>query len=422
MTNLRLDHAVEHYQDAIATLEAAGQQLSTEQILEALLARDRVQAALTDTTQSNPGRLIVKVYQLDNRLKKQAESLNPGVNWSNWREMINPPESHWWWLLGSPEPTPWYKRFDWLWIWLSLVFLTASISLTVDLADRLLSGDPSRWGTLGVVAQSVITLLTAGGALTKTGREGIEHFLNTVRIPEHFWDESICALSVLVFLIPMFVQSQLPNIAEYYKNLGDAAYCVERIECAPQLASAERYYSRAIKIDPDDTEAYYKLGRLFEDLQDFDGAINQYQIAVKGTVQGVSYQAYNRLARLYILNGTPEGYSNAISLLNRALGLAPVKRDTETLYAIHKNFGWARLEQGRYIEARNKLDKAIELFPDQAPAHCLLAQALENLPDDSRDSLKEWEHCLQYANQKDPDEDAWIGLAVQRLEDHGYRQ
>ncbi|MBE9127218.1 MULTISPECIES: tetratricopeptide repeat protein [unclassified Coleofasciculus] len=421
MTDNRLESAVERYENAIATIEKADNKLAVEQILEVLVARDEVQALLANNTQFKPGRLIAKVHQLDTRLKKQADSISHTSNLAKLREIIEPSERDWWWLLTSSKPMPWYERYDWLWIWLSLVFLTASASITIDIANRFLSGNPSQLGTLGIIAQSVMTLLTAGGALTKPGRKGVEHILNTLKIPEHFWDEAICTLSLLLLLVPIFIQSQLPTFAEYYKYLGDEAYN-SRVEYSSQLASAERFYSRAIKIDPDDSEAHYKLGVLYEDLQELNQVIDQYQIAVKGRVEGESYKAYNRLARLYIINGSEADYSKAIALLRRAMSLEAVKTDKETMYAIKKNFGWARLKQDRYIEAKHLLIEAIQLFPNQAPAHCLLAQALEKLPREQQNPQTEWEHCLQYANQRDPDEDAWIGLALKRLEVYRYRQ
>ncbi|HBB32449.1 MAG TPA: hypothetical protein DC064_11800, partial [Cyanobacteria bacterium UBA9273] len=246
--------------------------------------------------------------------------------------------------------------------------------------------------------------------------------------PKRFWDELICILALFVLLIPLTIQSLLPQIGDYYKRLGDIAYCKVQVpsaeqakelaQCQVQLATVEDHYSRASKIDPNDSEAHYKLGFFYEDLQEFERAISEYQIAVKGRIEGESYKAYSRLARLYILHGTKQDYSKAISLLNRALSLELIKKDKETTYAIHTYFGWTRLAQGRPIEASNLLQDAIKLFPNKAAAHCLLAQALDQ-QNDRKGATTQWEQCLSYANQKDPDEDAWIGLAVQRLKARG---
>ena len=85
------------------------------------------------------------------------------------------------------------------------------------------------------------------------------------------------------------------------------------------------------------------------------------------------------------------------------------------LYGIHTNLGWARLQQERYTEAQDALKRAIQLFGDRASAYCLLAQTQEGLKQADA-ALKTWEHCLQFANQKDPDEDLWIGMALKRLQ------
>ena len=88
--------------------------------------------------------------------------------------------------------------------------------------------------------------------------------------------------------------------------------------------------------------------------------------------------------------------------------------DRTVRYDMLKNLGWARLGQKRFAEAEARLRTAIALADKKAPAHCLLAQALEG-QGNLDDALSEWDSCLKYADGRNPDEDTWIDLARQRL-------
>jgi Flp pilus assembly protein TadD len=126
-------------------------------------------------------------------------------------------------------------------------------------------------------------------------------------------------------------------------------------------------------------------------------------------MQGGLDAAYNNLARLYILQGDP---SEAVSLLLSGLEKA---QDTSVRYTMLKNLGWARLEQKRYDEAIATLREAINLAPEAAAGHCLLAQALEG-QGDAGGTASEWETCLRLASsRKSAEEDRWIGQARQFL-------
>jgi tetratricopeptide (TPR) repeat protein len=190
----------------------------------------------------------------------------------------------------------------------------------------------------------------------------------------------------------------LPSIAVQYNNSGLQNYSAGR------LTSAQFDYLRAIKLNPDYVDAHYNLGLLYEDFQQIDKARVEYWAAVQGGLAA----AHNNLARLYILD---KDYAVAVPLLKKGLMIA---NNDAVNYYLHKNLGWARLGQSRYDEALVELQAAIALAPDQAPAHCLLAQVLEG-QGDTVAAREEWEICLKFADSLRPDEDTWIGLARQRL-------
>ena len=172
-----------------------------------------------------------------------------------------------------------------------------------------------------------------------------------------------------------------------------------------QLPQAQFGYSLALKLNPLSPAAHYNQAATYEDQHNYPLAQSEYQLAIEGGL----IAAYNNMARLYILQGN---YDAAISLLRIGLPLAKddIKAD------MYKNRGWARLEQGRYDEAKLDLTEAIKLKSDRAQAYCLLAQVLERQTD-KKGALSQWENCLGFVYQpKTPEEDKWVHIARQRLE------
>jgi len=192
----------------------------------------------------------------------------------------------------------------------------------------------------------------------------------------------------------------LPTVATWYNHWGWSHY--EK----GYLSSAEEDYQRALSLNPDDAEAHFNLGLLYEELQDFASARKEYILAIQG---GEITTAINNLARLHILN---KNYPAAVHLLLKAQSEA--KLDQETQFAIWKNLGWARLKQGDIPGAETALSEAIKLDKNSAAPHCLLAQVRE-AQNNQTEALKEWETCNQYANSLNPDEDSWRIQAQQCL-------
>lgn len=394
-----LKAAVERYATTLTVIEAAATtHLSKQQILDVLMARDEVHAVLSHKTQTSK-EILIEVIELDERLKKQAGLITGLAQLSDWRASLHPPAEAWWWFLEPP--THRWDSFDWVWSALSVTFLTASISLVVDISSRFLTGVPDTLGAFTITTQSVLTLLAAGGALTKAGQEATERILKSLNIPKHFQNEVKCSFALVLLLCLIGFRYSLPKIAVLYKNEG------QKEHKAGRLANAQLNYSRAIKLNPEDWEAHYNLGQIYQKLQDLDRARAEYQVALQGDFE----RAYNNLARIYILD---KKYAAAIELLQQAQSRTKDNKDKSLQYLILKNLGWARLEQKRYEDARIHLQDAVDLINDVPAAHCLMAQVLEH-QNEKKNAIIEWEKCLAYASNDNPDEDAWIGLANQCL-------
>lgn len=400
-TSPPFDMLLRQYATVLAVLEGTAPQPTIEQILDVLVARDAVQAALAGRVQDFR-RNLKALISLDMRLKKQAETIAQVGELDKWRTSLNPPAEAWWWFFEASAQNHRSTRFDWLWGALGIVWLTAAFGLVVDVAVHFLSIGPDTLGAFAIIVEGAIVILAAGGVLTQAGREIVEFILTNLKIPKRLWQGAKLSFAVLLLLGLVAFRLSLPRLAVFYNNRGLDNYLAGR------LTSAQLDYTRAIQLNSDYAEAHYNLGLLYEDMQDFDQARKEYRIAAQGGL----HTAYNNLARLYILDGND---SAAVSLLLTVLD--PV-REEMVRYDMLKNLGWARLGQARYAEAEMHLRSAINLASDQAPAHCLLAQALEG-EGDTAGAMAEWEYCLKYAAGNNPDEDTWIGIARKRFEAGG---
>ena len=213
-------------------------------------------------------------------------------------------------------------------------------------------------------------------------------------------------------------QANSPRIAAWFNHRGEKHYY------ARKLQSALSNYQNAIVLNPNYPRAYYNLGLVYDDWEQYDKAKQQYQLAIESDPDSsepfVQLNAYNNLGRLYILK---KNYTTALSKLNKALTLiTTVQLQTEkelerlekTRYSLFKNLGWVQLEMEIYVEAEAFLREAIPLAPERAPAYCLLAQVLEGTQKPEA-AKTHWEYCLIYADPGLPDERLWLALARQKI-------
>ncbi|MBD2517940.1 tetratricopeptide repeat protein [Nostoc sp. FACHB-973] len=428
MTDSRLQVAIKRYQKAIEQLQTPidaatdpkhlvedvakptnQAELTPTQVLEVLTARDEVQAALANTTQTS-GESFAAIAQLDKILKDNVTAIATICETVDWQTSFNPPKEAWWWSL-QPERKPhkFWDQLDWFWSAVSISSLTISLGLVGDISSRFLTGGPDTLGALAVSTQSILTLLTAGGALTLAGQEAYKRTLKRLKIPERFWHEISAGFSFLLVIGLLGLRLSLPQIATQYNKWGFNNYN------EGDWGSAEENYQRAIKLNPDDTLAHFRLGLLYEELQKPDLARTEYQIAAQDNIP----DAINNLSRLYILN---KNYPAGTHLLLKAFAdEQKLKLSPETKHALLKNLGWVRLMQGDYPKAHAILVEAIDFQKSAnvqtniAAPHCLLAQVIE-AQKDKKGALKEWETCIQYADPtSSTDEDGWVITAQKRL-------
>ena len=400
-----LAQALASYDDKLSRLEKTSSP-SLDDALAVLVQRDTLQDCIPSRPSSEE---LIQLVQLDDRLRQQKNCISTLVSLDDYRTSLAIKEDAWWWHL---EPTPHrWDRFDWVWQALTLIILTPSVSIILDISTRFLGNGPDALGSFAVVAQSAIALAT-GGSLTDPGRKIIKTILTSLRIPSYLWKETQALLSLCLLLGLFGFRASLPLIARGYEKEA------RKQQEAGQLALAEENYKRSLNLWPKNLTCYENLGTLYEDLGDLDQAKENYQFAV----QGGSAIAYNNLARLYNLD---KEYDRAFQLLWDGLTHPTIadgfEKDPRLQPTWYKNLGWARLGQKRYAESEAYLTTAIELAmtlddndQTRGSAHCLRAQAI-SAQNKTQGLEQEWRRCLQYANPSLPENDRWIGMAQEYL-------
>lgn len=196
----------------------------------------------------------------------------------------------------------------------------------------------------------------------------------------------------------------IPDNANYHHDLG--------IVCAYQTdySCAIAHYKKALQLPfAPENKAYthYSLGSAYEDIKQFQLALEQYKIAMQyPDIIGVV--ATNAFVRLQILRN--QNPSSVIPYLLEALERSQTlsenlpedsdKREQEKegikiAKAIsYRNLGWTYLLQGDYLQAEDYLLQAIELEnSEQALSYCLLAKVKQHL--NPQNVLPAWENCLK---------------------------
>ncbi len=421
-----LSDAFSHYQQALQQLqkpEAEVYQSKQQRAINVLLARDEVQAVLNNES-TVPGHLLLKIAVCDRILKQQKNLITQHSDVSNWRNIVNPPKSYWWWHLDPPALFSWLEKeygwlndFDWLWIFITLFALTLSSTVIIETLNRVVGEGLNTSGIFPIAVQVLLTFAGGVAALTKIGRSTLESFMARWRIPRHYWQELSMMLSVVVLVFVFGIYSEyLPHIALIRQQQGIIAHEVGKFD------SALIAYKQAISLRPDFTSAHYYLGTLYEDLQKEDEAIAEYQIVVESNSDSLDkliwLRALNNLGRLYLLQGNDRA---AWIPLRRGLSNVDadlIQADSELQYEYYnllKNMAWVRLNQKRYLEADSLLREAIKLDEERAPAHCLKAQVFDAQEQFDME-LKAWKKCVQYASHNNSDEDRWIGMAYTAFE------
>jgi tetratricopeptide (TPR) repeat protein len=421
MTTPAIGAALTDYREALARTRNH-QAFEERHVLAILNARDVLHHALQQSPP--PGAyLLGEIRGLDHTLKDHAADLVAQLDFDAYRQSFPKTPDQWWWWLDDTVKAPQKHPTDWVFKGATTLAWAISIGLLLNISGRFLLGGAGVAGLSAIALSNLLTLLKARSDLTDAGNEGVQLLFDRFELskPEQirfrFGSTALLTGGLFIFWLT------LPMISRYYNAQGQGQ------QQAGKLGSAEQNYHRAISLNPDNLDAHYNLGTLYEDIQAFDKAETQYLIAARGDFP----EAYNNLARLY-LQPSDNSVNKSLALLSQGLRLAEAQQSfPETRFSLYKNLGWALFQQAEYPFAADALEEAISIY-EQLPsaeqeyvanpgsAYCLVAQVREAMG--QTDVLPAWQRCCQLGDRSVPEENAWLTIASDRFETAGleYKQ
>ena len=123
-------------------------------------------------------------------------------------------------------------------------------------------------------------------------------------------------------------------------------------DSAGRMADAEASYRKAIALRPDSWDGYNFLGSFLDDHQRYDEAIVQFRRAIQLTPDNAPL--YLNLGAVYIDTGNPKNFPEAERMLRKSIALEPS-------YAAYANLGSLYIQEVKYAEATDAVEKALQL-------------------------------------------------------------
>ena len=200
--------------------------------------------------------------------------------------------------------------------------------------------------------------------------------------------KAIDDLEKSVALWPQFTQSWV-KAASVYMELAN-----------PQ--SAFKAFDTAIETNPNDADAYYHRGQVYFILSDYNKAIENYEKSVE--IDSSFSLAQIQLAVANYKNGN---LGKSMALFRTTIKSFPEKSDVYTYY------GELLMDQGKFEEAIEKFDKAIELDQGNQPPNVLpkINKALAVFQ--WKQDFQQAENLVRDAVSSDPDNDVAVGTLAQ---------
>ena len=198
---------------------------------------------------------------------------------------------------------------------------------------------------------------------------------------------------------------QLINDSTYKKDAYIGIADVMKILCLPQKAVF--YYERAVQLDPKNADLHLKLARSYEEINNSDGAAEQYNLALQNSSEkedillalqkiweqkvAANNQDAEAHANLGVVLQKLGNYAAAMDQYKQAEAINPTNITTRlnlaTLYQAQKN----------YDGAIASYDSIIQLYPNHTQAHIYKAQCLKQLGQ-NEEAIREYKLALGYDN------------------------
>ncbi len=399
-TTSNLEKTVARYQTTLQRLETA-ENLSSEEVLDVLIARDAVKENLHEKTQVS-SKILVKIVDLDERLKQQTNQIVTVVKLKEWQVFFQATESQWWWFLSEKETISPEEKYNMIWDGLSIISLTAFVAYMTSLVPRFAVGGLSIFESFGVVGPSSLMALALSSLNGGAGKKVLDNTLQQLGIPKSYHSLGTFAVAFLLLMGAIATQLNLPKIADiYYKN-GFYYYKKGLWE------SAEDEFQQALALDSENPKFHIALGSVYQEQGEIDQAKIQYQQALK---EGDNI-SFNYLGSISIVK---KDFVTAEVFFRIALENA---KDLKTKYRVLKNLGWSLEEQKKYDAAIPTLQQAIALnkeieksgekgFLGSGMAECFLGQSLTKTGEKEK-AQEAWKNCDLSAHPESLEEYKWL--------------
>jgi len=159
---------------------------------------------------------------------------------------------------------------------------------------------------------------------------------------------------------------------------------------------SDKHLRKAIEIDPRYSEARNNLGATYMALEEWDKAIEQYEIITRDVVYRSPDFAFNNLGQAYFKKGL---FDKAIENYQKSIKL------NEAMPVSHHNLGLVLLELGKMEEAVKEFQRAIQIYPEYVDAHYWLARAYVRMKVNDQ-AIKEFKEVIRMAPTGDLEKSA----------------
>ncbi|MCR4378351.1 MAG: tetratricopeptide repeat protein [Rhodospirillales bacterium] len=303
------------------------------------------------------------------------------------------------------------SRFDLLWYGISATLLLISASYFVAILQANSVNGLALNEILMTALQGAGLTLIGSGALTSGGQESVRKFLNTIGIPGNLHGPATCAASAVLLGIGFFTHQMLDD---YYYDQGMAHYE------AGDLTESRDAFLHALQLNDQDLRVHLAIGRVYETLGDLEEAQGHYiQSVEEGFPDG-----FNRLGHVLIHSDETLRAEALLRLgLQRSYGHGQQTAEAlDTRHLLHRNLGWALINQEKYPDALNNLQAALDVYAADVPkdaskdgakpssigfTYCLQAYAFEK-SGKVDDAKQAWTDCLNRAQPEMISEFEWL--------------